>query len=277
MVAAKGHSAPRNQPTMKDHTMETTDNYWPYSYPKEWFDLVSTMNIHQRIHGAMADAKPVEKTSKDGVKFKFHGHEGVSAMVKALAEKWRFVIEAQVTNSEIQMLEIYGKMRPLTILTVSVSFINIDNPVDRMDSMAVGYGVDESDKGPGKALSYAIKMAELKTFSIHDGEKLDNEAFCYEHEREEKQLKKEKEAYDAAKKQWGALVKALKLDVKEEAARLKREYGDPPTLEGIQLDCDEMQIEIDKAKNKAKPDGVSPVVATEAAEAADAGPQFGDD
>ena len=236
--------------------MQATDNYWPYSYPKEWFDLVSTMNIHQRIHGAMADAKPVEKTSKDGVKFKFHGHEGVSAMVKALAEKWRFVIEAQVTNSEMQMLEIYGKLRPLTILTVSVSFINIDNPVDRMDSMTVGYGVDESDKGPGKALSYAIKIAELKTFSIHDGEKLDNEAFCYEHEREEKQLKKDKEAYDAAKKAWGGLVKTLKLDVKEEAARLKREYGDPPSLEGIQLDCDEMEKEIAKmaAKKNGKPE-----------------------
>lgn len=229
--------------------MQATDNYWPYSYPKEWFDLVSTMNIHQRIHGAMADAKPVEKTSKDGVKFKFHGHEGVSAMVKALAEKWRFVIEAQVTNSEMQMLEIYGKLRPLTILTVSVSFINIDNPIDRMDSMTVGYGVDESDKGPGKALSYAIKMAELKTFSIHDGEKLDNEAFCYEHEREEKKL-------NDLRLKWMGLVKALKLDSKEEGKRLKREYGDPPSIEGIQIDCDEMEKEIAKmaTKKTSKPE-----------------------
>jgi len=255
--------------------METTDNYWPYSYPKEWFDLVATMNIHQRIHGAMADAKPVEKTSKDGVKFKFHGHEGVSAMVKALAEKWRFVIEASVYTHDLQLVEIYGKQRPLTILNVSVEFVNIDNPTDRMEVYSVGYGVDESDKGPGKAMSYAVKMAELKTFSIHDGEKLDNEAFCYEHEREEKQLKQDKEKYDAAKKQWGALVKTLKLDVKEEAARLKREYGDPPTLEGIQLDCDEMQIEIDKAKNRAKRDTL--VIPSSEVIPADDGPKFGDD
>lgn len=272
---------------MKDHTMETTDNYWPYSYPEEWFDLVAKLNIHQRIHGAMADAKPVEKTSKDGVKFKFHGHEGVSAMVKALAEKWRFVIEAQVTNSEMQMLEIYGKLRPLTILTVSVAFINIDNPEDSMQSMTVGYGVDESDKGPGKALSYAIKMAELKTFSIHDGEKLDNEAFCYEHEREERQLKKDKEAYDAAKKRWGALVKdsnpsitkeALKAVMAEEAARLKREYGDPPSLEGIQMDCDEMEKEIDKAAKKtgSKAREVADAAIAEIT-AADDGPKFGED
>ena len=261
--------AARLQRPVERNTMETTDNYWPYSYPKEWFDLVSKMNIHQRIHGAMADAKPVEKTSKDGIKFKFHGHEGVSAMVKALAEKWRFVIEAQVTNSEMQMLEIYGKLRPLTILTVSVSFINIDNPVDRLDSMTVGYGVDESDKGPGKALSYAIKMAELKTFSIHDGEKLDNEAFCYDHEREEKKL-------NDLRVKWTALVKATGGSTKEEGARLKREYGDPPTLEGIQIDCDEMEAQIAKdAKNKkAKPDTL--VIPSSEVIPADDGPQLGD-
>lgn len=242
-------------------------DYWPYSYPQEWFDLVSKMNIHQRIHGAMADAKPVEKMQKDGVKFKFHGHEGVSAMVKALAEKWRFVIEAKVVNSEMQMLEIYGKLRPLTILTVSVCFVNIDSPEDSLYTMTVGYGVDESDKGPGKALSYAIKMAELKTFSIHDGEKLDNETFCYEHEREEKQL-------NNLRDRWLGLVKALKLDSKEEGKRLKREYGDPPSLAGIQIDCDEMEAELAKEKAKAKTKA-APV--TVEATVVDDGPKFGED
>lgn len=224
--------------------------YWPYEYESEWFDLVSKMNIHQRIHGAMTDAKPVAKTQKDGIKFKFHGHEGVSAMVKALAEKWRFVIEASVIERELQVLELYGKPRPLCVLTVRVRFVNIDNPMDRMEAVTVGYGVDESDKGPGKALSYAIKMAELKTFSIHDGEKLDNEEFCYEHEREEKRIKEDKAKYNEAKQEWAQLVKALKLTMTEEGARLKREYGDPPTLEGIQIDCDEMKAELAKMASK---------------------------
>lgn len=217
--------------------------YWPYEYESEWFDLVSKMNIYQRIHGAMTDAKPVAKTQKDGIKFKFHGHEGVSAMVKALAEKWRFVIEASVIERELQVLELYGKPRPLCILTVRVRFVSIDNPTDHMESVTVGYGVDESDKGPGKALSYAIKMAELKTFSIHDGEKLDNEEFCYEHEREEKK-------FNDAKQEWAQLVKKLELNMKEEGARLKREYGDPPTLEGILIDCDEMKAELAKMASK---------------------------
>ena len=229
--------------------------YWPYEYESEWFDLVSKMNIHQRIHGAMTDAKPVAKIQKDGIKFKFYGHEGVSAMVKALAEKWCFVIEASVIERELQVLELYGKPRPLCVLTVRVRFVNIDDPKDYMEAVTVGYGVDESDKGPGKALSYAIKMAELKTFSIHDGEKLDNEEFCYEHEREEKRIKEDKAKYNEAKQEWAQLVKKLELNMKEEGARLKREYGDPPTLEGILIDCDEMKAELAKmaAKKNGKP------------------------
>ena len=242
--------------------MSTNENYSPYSYPPEWYDEVKKLNIYQRIHGAMADAKPVEKTAKDGVKFKFHGHEGVSAMVKALAEKWRFVIQPSVHSHELQTVESYGKMRPLTILGINVHFVNIDNPEDRLEVLSVGYGVDDSDKGPGKAMSYAIKMAELKTFSIHDGEKLDNEAFCYEHEREEKQLKEDKKRYDEAKQMWGKLAKALKLDMKEEGARLKREYGDPPTLEGILLDCDEMEIEIKKQAERDAKKNASPMTGT---------------
>jgi hypothetical protein len=241
-------------------------DYWPYSYPQEWFDLVSKLNIHQRIHGAMADIQPLEKTKKDGIKFAFHGHEAVTATVKGLAEKWRFCVESTVLEHKFEVTEIYGKPRMLCILHVAVRFINIDNPLESTEILSIGYGVDESDKGPGKALSYAVKMALLKTFLVYDGEKLDNEAYCYQHEREEKQLKQDKEQYDKAKKEWGALVKALSLDVKEEAARLKREYGDPPTLEGIQIDCDEMQAEIDKAaktkndKLNERPKGLHPSV-----------------
>jgi hypothetical protein len=229
--------------------MQIDDNHRPPTfYSDEWYAQVEKLNIQQRIFGAMADAQPLAKTAKDGIKFKFHGHEGVSTMIKALAMKWRFIVETSVLDHRLEVMEIYGKPRPLCILTVRVRFVNIDSPTDFMEVQATGYGVDESDKGPGKAQSYALKMALLKTFLIYDGEKLDNELFCYEHEREEKR-------YNDAKQEWAQLVKKLKFDMKEEAARLKREYGDPPTLEAIQIDCDEMKAELAKmaAKKNSKP------------------------
>ena len=235
--------------------MEIDNNHRPPAwYSPEWYAQVMEMNIQQRIFGATADAQPLVKTQKDGIKFKFHGHEGVMTMVKALSMKWRFNVECSTIEQRFEVVEIYAKPRPVCILTIRVRFVNIDKPEDYVDSVMVGYGIDESDKGPGKAVSYALKMALLKTFMIYDGEKLDNEMFCYEHEQEEKK-------FNDAKQRWGQLAKKLKLDMKEEAARLKREYGDPPSLEGILIDCDEMEQEIAKAKNMAsKKDDTPPYV-----------------
>jgi hypothetical protein len=235
------------------------EDYRPYAYPPEWYTEVAKLNIYQRLHGAMADAKPLGKTSKDGLKFTFHGHEAVSSLVKGLAEKWRFAVQTSVVASDFQTVESYGKPRPLCIMTVAVAFVNIDDPADRTVVESLGYGIDESDKGPGKAMSYALKMAMLKTFLIYDGEPLDNEAFCYQHEREEK-------AINDAKKRWAGLVKTLRLDIKEEGERVKRNYGDPVTLEAILLDCEEFEAMIakdaalaaERAARKAKGKAVEP-------------------
>lgn len=225
--------------------MSTINDYRPYGYTQEWFDEVAKLNIYQRLHGAMADAKPLVKEQKDGIRFKFHGHEAVSTMVKGIAEKWRFIVESTVANHAFEVMEVYGKSRVMCVLTVRVRFVNIDDPTQYSETTTIGYGVDESDKGPGKALSYALKMACLKAFLIHDGEKLDNEAFCYQHEREAKQIAD-------AKQRWAKLVKTLKLDIKEEGARMKREYGDPPSLEAILIDCDEMEAIIAKEAKRGK-------------------------
>lgn len=223
--------------------MTTQDSYSPYAYPPEWYAEVAKLNIYQRLHGAMSDAKPVAKTAKDGIKFKFHGHEAVSAMVKALAEKWRIVVESSVVEHRFEVMEIYGKPRMMCILTVRVRWINIDKPEEYSEVQAVGYGVDESDKGPGKALSYALKMAQLKALLIHDGEKLDNEEFCYQHEREAAQLA-------AAKQEWAKMVKKLGYKLADEGERMKQEYGPSPSLEAILLDTDDMKAVY--AKQEAK-------------------------
>ena len=60
-----------------------------------------------------------------------------------------------------------------TEATVSLQFYNVHNPQESMViGDYVGYGVDNSDKGPGKAYSYAIKFILMKTFKIesNDGE-----------------------------------------------------------------------------------------------------------
>ena len=63
-----------------------------------------------------------------------------------------------------------------TSVMLRVFFINADNPADAFQVDFPGYGVDPSDKGPGKAISYAFKYALLKTFCLETGEDPDKDA-----------------------------------------------------------------------------------------------------
>ncbi len=63
-----------------------------------------------------------------------------------------------------------------TVIMLRVFFINVDNPADQFSVEFPGYGVDPSDKGPGKAISYAFKYALLKTFCLETGEDPDKDS-----------------------------------------------------------------------------------------------------
>lgn len=51
-----------------------------------------------------------------------------------------------------------------------VTFINADNPEERETIIVEGHAMDNADKAPGKALSYAFKYALLKMFLLETGE-----------------------------------------------------------------------------------------------------------
>jgi hypothetical protein len=56
------------------------------------------------------------------------------------------------------------------MVKIKLSLINADLPQDRIEVCAYGYGIDPQDKGVGKAVSYASKMALLKCFMLETGE-----------------------------------------------------------------------------------------------------------
>ena len=62
-----------------------------------------------------------------------------------------------------------------TSVMLRVCFVNVDKPEDSVFVNYPGYGVDPSDKGPGKAVSYAFKYALLKTFCLETGEDPDKD------------------------------------------------------------------------------------------------------
>ena len=63
--------------------------------------------------------------------------------------------------------------------TYSFDFVNADDPTDRLTIVIESHAMDNADKAPGKALSYAKKYALLKLFEIETGE--DEESRYQEH------------------------------------------------------------------------------------------------
>jgi hypothetical protein len=110
------------------------------------------LNIHQRLNRARAETKKIEKTKKkDGMKYDFIGHDDVTAHVKPIflrwgISPWHTVIEHRQDSNRIE-------------LTVQSTFFCEDEPTDQITMETVGYGIDNQDKGPGKALTYAVRGA----------------------------------------------------------------------------------------------------------------------
>lgn len=120
-------------------------------------------NVYQRIHKVMQELSFIAKGDKkvNGM-YAYVSHDAVTAAVREQAVKHGLVIYADVLSHETT-----GNT---TVVTVELNVVNIDNPTDRLVTKAFGYGVDPSDKGPGKSVSYAVKMAMLKTFCLETGE-----------------------------------------------------------------------------------------------------------
>jgi hypothetical protein len=50
-----------------------------------------------------------------------------------------------------------------------VHYVNIDKPGEKVTSKVVSHAMDSGDKAPGKAITYAAKIAHLKTFGYETG------------------------------------------------------------------------------------------------------------
>lgn len=126
---------------------------------------MSELNIYQRINAIMKAVKGVEKSSKnDHVGYKYAGHEALTEALRGKYVEFGIVRQASV-------LELKRDGANL-LLKVEVSFVNIDRPEDRVSVVCWGESTKmtrENGASPvqvGVALSYAVKNAEFKLFSL---------------------------------------------------------------------------------------------------------------
>lgn len=122
------------------------------------------MNLAQRIHLGMSIASYLQKENKPGMKYSIVSHDAVTAKIRDVCQKCG-IIYYPVDGSE--SFETNGNRVELKL---AVRFVNIDQQEDFIDVLGFGYGIDPGDKGPGKAISYAVKYALLKAFGLETGD-----------------------------------------------------------------------------------------------------------
>lgn len=129
---------------------------------------VKALNLHQRLLAVMGDVSYIQKDRKidQGGGYKVVTHDAVTAKVRPALLKHRVLDYPQNL--------VCAQNGNRTEMTMDIKFVNADQPDDFILVPTVGYGIDSQDKGPGKAMSYAVKMALLKALNLETGEDADD-------------------------------------------------------------------------------------------------------
>ena len=126
-------------------------------------------NIYQKILAVMGELDYIQKGPKTvNGQYRYASHDQVTSALHPLLVKHRIAV--------IPTVEEAIQEGNRTVVKQLISFVNADCPTDNFTVRSVGYGIDTGDKGPGKAISYAFKMACLKTFCLETGEDPDHDA-----------------------------------------------------------------------------------------------------
>ena len=131
-------------------------------------------NIYQRLHAVMGEVDYVQKEKKAGMNYTIVSHDAVTAKVRPILHQHGIVYHPHSLD--------YVQDGNRTQVSLVVRFVNVDQPSDFVDVPCLGFGIDTQDKGPGKAVSYAVKYALLKALGLETGDDPDTEAQTPPHE-----------------------------------------------------------------------------------------------
>ena len=135
------------------------------------------LNIYQRLREVRREVTGVTKAGKHAHGFRFVTHDDVTAALSGLYVKWGIDREVSVE----------GHVRGGHVLSLDlrIDWVNVDDPTDRKSVHVYAEGIDQGTRkdgslnvdglAAGKAMSYAVKMAELKNFCLTGDSTPDNE------------------------------------------------------------------------------------------------------
>ena len=125
-------------------------------------------NIYQRLSQVMAEIECVQKgPAKVNGQYTFVSHDSVAKAVHMPMVRAGIMMVPDI----LELIQDGNR----TIVKMGISFVNVDQPEDRVVVNYTGYGIDSQDKGIGKAVSYAVKYALLKVFCLETGDDVEKD------------------------------------------------------------------------------------------------------
>lgn len=176
------------------------------------------LNLMQRINEVRKSIDYIQKdksvSAGAGGSYKAVTHDQVTAMVRDHMVKHGIVSYPVLVSSQSLPKEVDANMVTAKQFryeaTYDFHFVNIDDSKDEIVIRIESHAMDNGDKAPGKALSYAKKYAILKLFEIETGE-------------DDESRYQEKEQFNA--EFWAELLKAQenKEDLKKTFDEMKKD------------------------------------------------------
>jgi len=132
------------------------------------------LNIFQRLNAIKKAVAYVQKDKKtvDGM-YRAVTHDAVTAVTRsAFVEYGVLVVPIELSSVTVDSGMVTAKGNPIIRFEAKyrVNFINIDEPGGGVFIELTAHALDQGDKAPGKAHSYATKYAVLKVLQLETGE-----------------------------------------------------------------------------------------------------------
>ncbi len=133
------------------------------------------MNVYQRLHAVMQKINYVRKDAEvtGAGSYKAVTHDMVTALVRPHFVEQGIIVVPRLTSGVVVDTGRTTKSGTPIIRfqgEYEVSFVNMNDPADSLVIPVAAHAEDQGDKAPGKALSYATKMAILKVLLIESGD-----------------------------------------------------------------------------------------------------------
>lgn len=130
------------------------------------------MNLYEKINEIRKKVDYIQKdkaVSTGGGSYKAVTHDAVTGILREHLIAQGIICIPNLVSSTSHPKE-EGAKQFRYDATYSFDFLNAEAPTEKLTIVIEAHAMDNSDKAPGKAISYAKKYAVLKLFEIETGE-----------------------------------------------------------------------------------------------------------